>query len=226
MIGPRFESNKFMNNFAQSNGFVRIGFFALHTFPINVELTAVAVAAGYSTPDHNKQIDERAKEKKTQTIWFSIGTCAGITFQCSIVCVESLKSQFSSVHGRGLMFGCSFHAIDLTSNWNRLVAAAGTLFANTISPLHVCTPCHCARSVKFVFTCGCKVCVRLGEWLPARRELYANRNVRIPSCKHNFIVLCCSTLYLCQSLKCCFNYDNRGNAWNKRRCDTMRRAWP
>lgn len=64
MIGPRFESNKFMNNFAQSNGFVRIGFFALHTFPINVELTAVAVAAGYSTPDHNKQIDERAKKKK------------------------------------------------------------------------------------------------------------------------------------------------------------------
>lgn len=58
----RCEFNKFMNNFAQSNGFVRIGFFALHTFPINVELKAVAAAARYSTP--NKSTRERNKKNE------------------------------------------------------------------------------------------------------------------------------------------------------------------
>lgn len=175
---------------------------------------------------------ERGREKKhAHNFGFRSKRVQRITFQFSIVCVGSLKPIFRS--STWAYAGRSLVAIDSTSNWNRHEWRPTTCLRTHIRySLHSTARCtmhtvYCSLAQSLGHICmRLAACVlrsnNISEFSavvrgPAKRiqiEMHGSRFVNtilLFSARH---CLCSGSMfYFCQSLKCCFNYDNTVNVW-------------
>lgn len=182
---------------------------------------------------------ERRREKTRTQFRFSIETCAENYFPIfHCLCREFekpiIRSSTWAYAGRSLV------AIDSTSNWNRHAWRPTTcLRTQTHTQTHTLdihsTLLHGAQCTPFIapsLTRSDKICMRLAVCVPRstnisefsavgrgrakriRIELHGSRFVNTILLFSARRCLCSSSMfYFCQSLKCCFNYDNTVNVW-------------